>query len=238
MFKKKDIFKKNNIDYDIDFFIKNPIQVIYLKDKKEYKKFTLKSTTSSYKGKGGDFLETSDYGLTNLFDTELENYEKVGIEGYLKDLYNESYNGGDAILDIMLKKEEKNIEEFKEYSDVYPFDSILDLKQKIQIHTGIEWFKMCIFWLDTTENEYVSSYILYINNLKYKINYFNLSYDNHLTKNKNNYMVKSLDEFENLKHLFMKKNMTFYMLNVDDYLDRNMLLNNKYEICFILIKSG
>ena len=227
MFKKKDIFKKKTIEYDIDYFVKNPIQVIYIKDNKEYKKFTLKG---NYKGSGSSGNSSNDnYDLDKLYldaENEMDRVESISSEEYIRDLY----EGGNTILDIMLKKEEKTLDKYIEYSTIYPFDSILDLKQKIQIYTGIEWFKMCLFWLDDKENEYISSYILYINNLKYKINYFNLKNDNHLNKNKNNYFVKSLDEFESLKHLFMKKNMTFYILNIDDYIDRNILLNNKYEV--------
>lgn len=246
----KDIVKNKNIDYDIEYFVKNPITLIYLKDGKEFKKFTFKSKIKEKdkekEGKGEcNIINNENLYLDNLYDlynleNENENDDNVSVGEYMNKLYKGSgefgefgesgESRGDSILDIILKQEDKNINEFIEYNTVYPFDSILDFKYKIQILTGIEWFKLCLFWYDDMENELVSSYTIFINNFKYKVNYANFTYDNHLSKNKNNYVIKSLDEFETLDHLFKKKNMTFYFTNIDDFIDRNKLLNNKYEV--------
>jgi hypothetical protein len=218
--------KKNTIiNYDVNFFVNNPITIIYIKNDKETKKYKFNQENIK-KGKWEANNFNTNYenileNINNLFNNELENNE---------DYFNLFEEKKDIILDIMLQKSEETQEVYKKYNIVYPFDSILDFKYKIQLLTGIEWFKLCLYWHDEEINELTSSYILYVNNFRYKINYNKFEYDNYLNKNKDNYFVKALDEFESMEHLFKKKNMVFYIRNIDDYIDRNTLLNNKYEV--------
>ena len=152
----------------------------------------------------------------------------------------------DIILDIMLQKSEDMQEEYKKYNQIYPFDSILDLKYKIQLLTGIEWFKLCLFWYDDEINEFISSYTLCINKLKYKINYNLFEYDNYLNKNKENYLVKALDEFETMDHLFKKKKYDILYKNSNntvkykEFLDHfiNGLEDKKENICLGISQNG
>ena len=207
-------------NFDIEFFINNPITVIYIKsDDKEYKRYKFTNKIKEKKKGSGEIIAN----INNLF----ENNNSIDDEEY----FNIFEEKKDTILDIMLQKEDIKGTEYKEYNKVYPFDSILDFKYKLQLLTGIEWFKICLYWKDEEDTyELISSYILYINGYKYKINYNKFGYDDNLNKNKNNFFVKALDEFETMEHLFRKKNMVFYIRNIDDYIDRNKLLNNKYEV--------
>jgi len=210
MLKKKNI----SINYDINYFINNPISIIYKKNNKEEKIYKFNNIK-----KGKKENTNGDYMFNDLFEANT-------VDNFDND-FGKLFDSDNKILDIFLQKSEEKSDEYKNHYLVYPFDSILDFKYKIQMLTGIEWFKLCLFWCDDTTNELISSYILLVNGLRYKINYNKIEYDAYLNKHKNNYLVKSLEEFETMGHI---KNRKFYILNIDDFINRDLLLNNKNEV--------
>jgi hypothetical protein len=203
MFKKK-LFQKNS--YDVNQFINKQIKIIYLKDNKEVKTYIFN------KKKGGHYEYQYDISTKELYnDNNSEEEEMIGLA-----------SGGADILDILLKQDDKKEHIVKETINVYPFDNILDLKYKIQLLTGIEWFKLSLFW-DLNN----SSYDIVINKTKYKINFSDLTRDLSLNNIKNEIKIKAYDEFLTLKNI---NQYTFYVRNIDDYIDRTKLLNDRNEV--------
>jgi hypothetical protein len=211
MLKKKNI----NVNYDINYFINNPISIIYKKNNKEEKIYKFNNIKKGKKENNDNINEdymfndniNEDYMFNDNINEDYMFNDNTNEDYMFNDNTNEDYMFNDLfeantidnfdsdfgklfdsdnkILDIFLQKSEEKGDEYKNHYLVYPFDSILDFKYKIQMLTGIEWFKLCLFWCDDNTNELISSYILLVNGLRYKINYNKIEYDAYLNKHKN-----------------------------------------------------
>ena len=78
-----------------------------------------------------------------------------------------SKSNNDLDLDIDIENNEKINTDIKTLC-IYPTDSLLDLKKKISLLFGLEWYKITLYW--NLNNTHETSYYFYIKDVKYEIN--------------------------------------------------------------------
>lgn len=140
-----------------------------------------------------------------------------------------SKSNNDLDLDIDIENNEKINTDIKTLC-IYPTDSLLDLKKKISLLFGLEWYKITLYW--NLNNTHETSYYFYIKDVKYEINNFNDIYNNKdkfFYENKNNIHCVAKDEFTLVSYLICKNIKCINFIYLDDF---NVTSNNNNELDF------
>ena len=126
--------KNINVNYDINYFINNPISIIYKKNNKEEKIYKFNNIKKGKKeNTNRDYMFNyninEDYMFNDLFEANT-------IDNFDSDL-GKLFDSDNKILDIFLQKSEEKGDEYKNYYLVYPFDSILDFVTLKELRIGV-----------------------------------------------------------------------------------------------------
>lgn len=129
------------------------------------------------------------------------------------------------ILDIL--QSDQSIHE-KNYINMYPIDTICDLKIKISLLFSIPWYMITLYWYEDKLdlNNVFTSYQLIVNENDYKISFDNISdIDTYLYDNRDYLIVRSKDESLNLNHFILNNINTIYFIVFNDYIDKDKISN-------------
>ena len=151
---------------------------------------------------------------------------------------NLSISDTDLLIDSIIKTDDtKSI--INKYSDItfYDEDNIDDIRNKIQLITGIETWRQHIYW--KVQNNTQTTYSIMLDNNIYEIDMINQIYNNKIPKldiimlnNKNNYYIENNEIFTTLKKISVNFDdpLTFYIIDFMDIFNTNIqsFINSSY----------
>ena len=130
-------------------------------------------------------------------------------------------NKDDDILDILQERDDIG---YDETINIYPTDTVSDLKKKISLLFGMEWYKITIYCYGENDNYAFTSYDVVVNYKNYQVSFDNINaVDTYLYDNKDTLFVKSKDESMNLNYFILNNINTIYFIYFDDVVNKEKI---------------